>query len=345
MDLIRTDLADPTEGISLCHESLNGSCPKLTYPEVIRVPLYIFFGTSVVLTVVGNLLVIITVVHFKQLHTPTNYLIVSLAVSDLLLGGLVMPLSMIRSIESCWYFGEWTCKIHTSIDVMCCTASILNLSLISIDRYYAIGQPLQYKSMITSSAIAVMISVSWGVSALVGFGMVFLELNILGIEQFYYSVTCKGGCILLQSVASSTVSSLLSFYIPGVIMLCIYLKIFLIAQQQARSIHGKHIQGRTGKQTDVSKMERKATKTLAIIMGVFLFLWLPFFICNIIDPLIGYMIPPLWFDMVVWIGYFNSTCNPFVYALFYSWFRKAFKIILLGKVFQRDSSKTNLFLE
>ena len=343
MDLRSTSHAGVEEIIPLCHESLNGSCPKFSYPDVIRVPLYVFFGTSVVITVVGNLLVIITVAHFKQLHTPTNYLILSLAVADLLLGGFVMPPSVIRSIESCWYFGEWFCKIHTSTDVMCCTASILNLSLISIDRYYAIGQPLQYNSKITGSAIAIVISISWGISAVVGFGMVFLELNMWGIEEFYYSVSCMGGCILLQSVASSTVSSLMSFYIPGVIMLGIYLKIYLIARQQARSIHHKHMQGR--KQAVVSKMERKATKTLAIIMGVFLSFWLPFFICNIIDPLIGYSIPPFWFDTVVWIGYFNSTCNPLVYALFYSWFRKAFRIIVLGKVFQSDSSKTNLFTE
>ncbi|XP_063078642.1 trace amine-associated receptor 1-like [Engraulis encrasicolus] len=341
------DVRSSTDHVPLCHESLNGSCPKSTYPAAFRVPLYVFFGSSVVLTVVGNLLVIVTVVHFKQLHTPTNYLILSLAVSDLLLGGFVIPPSMVRSVESCWYFGEWFCKVHTGTYVMCCTASILNLSLISIDRYYAIGYPLQYSVRVTGRAAMVMICVSWGISAVVGFGMVFLELNIVGIdEEFYNSVACTGGCVLLQSVASSTVSSLLSFYIPGLIMLCIYLKIYLIAQQQARSIHGKHAQGKpSAAAAAVSKMERKATKTLAIIMGVFLSFWLPFFLCNIIDPLSGYSIPPLWFDMVVWIGYFNSTCNPVVYALFYSWFRKAFRIILLGKVFQNDSSKLNLFTE
>uniref|UniRef100_A0AAY4CVF5 Trace amine-associated receptor 1 n=1 Tax=Denticeps clupeoides TaxID=299321 RepID=A0AAY4CVF5_9TELE len=332
--------------MTLCYTHLNNSCPKIIYPLFVRVPLYAFFVTAVIFTVCGNLLVIISIVHFKQLHTPTNYLVLSLAVADLLLGAIVMPPSMIRSVETCWYLGKWFCKIHSSTDVMCCTASILNLSLISIDRYYAVGRPLQYQTKITSNAIAVMITISWGISAAVGFGMVFLELNILGIEELYNSIACEGRCVLLQSAMSSTVSSVLSFYIPGVIMLSIYLKIYLIAQRQAQLIQDSNVHSRfNGKNSAVSKMERKATRTLAIIMGVFLSLWLPFFVCNVIDPIIGYPIPDLVFDFVVWVGYFNSTFNPIVYALFYSWFRKAFQIILQGKIFQPGSSNIRLFSE
>ncbi|XP_061099239.1 trace amine-associated receptor 1-like [Conger conger] len=328
------------EHSDFCYEAVNRSCLKITYPIVIRISLYIFLITIIVLTICGNILVIISITHFKQLQTPTNYLILSLAVTDFLLAVVNMPPSMVRTIETCWYFGDMFCKIHSSTEVMLCTVSILNLSFISIDRYYAVCQPLHYQTKITTCATVIMIMVSWSVSACVGFGMVFLELNILGTEEFYYNnVACVGGCVLFQTQASSAISSILSFYIPGFIMLVIYQKIFHVAQKQARSIHSIAC---NNVQSENRKMERKATKTLAIVMGVFLSCWLPFFICNIIDPMISYSVPPVLFDTFFWLGYFNSTSNPIVYALFYNWFRKAFKIIIFGKIFQAHSSRTKL---
>ncbi|KAJ8008981.1 hypothetical protein DPEC_G00084070 [Dallia pectoralis] len=249
------------------------------------------------LTVCGNLLVVIPVIHFKQLHTPTNYLILSLAVSDLLLGVIVMPPSMIYSLEGCW-------------------------------------------TKITVHVVFVMVLVTWGISALVGFGIIFLELNIWGIEEFYYEyIACEGRCALFQNKVSSIVSSVISFYIPGVGMLSLYLKIFLIAQRQVRSLQS------VAENNPVGKSQRKATKTLAIIMGVFLSFWTPFFVCNCIDPFIGYSIPPGLFVTFVWIGYLNSTINPMVYAFFYSWFRKALRMIISAKIFQPDSSILQLFSE
>ncbi|KAL7889061.1 hypothetical protein AOLI_G00040350 [Acnodon oligacanthus] len=311
----------------LCYEFSNGSCPKFAYPLLLRVPLYLFFTSVVILTIFGNLFVILSIVHFRQLHMPTNYLVLSLAVTDLLLGSFVMPPSMIRSVETCWYLGTLFCKIHSSVDVTLCTASILNLCFISIDRYYAVCHPLLYQSKITPFTTAVMISICWTVSAAVGFGIIFLELNILGIEDFYYeNIVCEGGCVLFQSAASSTASSLLSFYLPGIVMLSIYLKIFRVARKQAKSIQDS--KSKSNAQSVLSREERKATKTLAVIMGVFLSLWTPFFICNIVDPFTAYSIPPVLFDMLVWIGYLNSTCNPIVYAFFYRWFRKALRMVL-----------------
>ncbi|XP_071382496.1 trace amine-associated receptor 1-like [Centroberyx affinis] len=310
----------------LCFESRNASCLRTIYPLSVRVSLYLFLGIMVVLTVCGNVLVVMSVAQFKQLHTPTNYLILSLAVSDLLLGLLVMVPSMILSVETCWYFGDVFCKVCNSADVLLCTASILNLSFISIDRYYAVCQPLLYRSKITVNAVLIMILVSWSVSAVAGFGMIFLELNILGIEEFYYT----------HVALSSTVSSVLSFYIPGVVMLGIYLKIFLVAQRQVRSIHNTRT-------SDPS--QTKATKTLAIIMGAFLSFWTPFFVCNVINPFINYSIPSALFHTLLWVGYLNSTVNPLVYAFFYSWFRKAFRMIISCKIFNSDISDIKLFTE
>ncbi|XP_076872267.1 trace amine-associated receptor 1-like [Brachyhypopomus gauderio] len=324
----------------MCCESLNGSCSKFVYPLFVRVPLYLFFGSVVILTVFGNLFVILTIVHFKQLHMPTNFLVLSLAVTDLLLGALVMPPSMIRSVETCWYLGKLFCKIHSSVDVTLCTASILNLSFISIDRYYAVCRPLLYQSKITTFVTLVMISICWSVSVVGGFGIIFLELNVLdSVDFFSENMVCEAG--VFHNAMCTLFTSLLAFYFPGLVMLSIYTKIFHVARKQAKSI--QHIKCKSSTQPVISKEQRKATKTLSVIMGVFLSLWTPFFICNVIDPFIGYSIPPLLFDMLVWVGYLNSTCNPIVYALFYKWFRKAFWIIITGKIFYPGSSRVNLF--
>ncbi|KAG9282310.1 trace amine-associated receptor 1-like [Astyanax mexicanus] len=334
--------AQIVDNTPLCYEFLNRSCPKLVYPLFLRVPLYLFFSSVVILTVLGNLFVIITIFHFKQLHMPTNYLVLSLAVTDLLLGVIYMPPCMVQSVETCWYLGHLFCKIYNSSGIMLCTASILNLSFISIDRYYAVCHPLLYHNKISSFVTFLMIFICWSVATVVGFGIIFLEINLLGVEEFYHEhVACEGGCVMFQSTTSSTSSSLFSFYIPGVVMLSIYIKIFRVAQKQAKSIQDSKCKNT---ESVLSKEEKKATKTLAVILGMFLSLWMPFFICNILNPFTGYLIPPIFFDMLAWIGLMNSTCNPIVYAFFYKWFRKAFRIILTGKIFQPGSSRTNLFL-
>ncbi|XP_019966430.1 trace amine-associated receptor 1-like [Paralichthys olivaceus] len=319
--------------IHLCYESDNVTYTFTSNPSIICVVLYIFLGSLSVVTICGNLLVIISIVYFKQLHTPTNYLILSLAVADLLVGVLVFPFSMAFTVTSCWYHEGLFCKVRGSFDVTLSTASILNLCCISIDRYYAVCQPLRYKTKINNRVIAIMILVSWGIAALIGIGLI-----IAGFNQG----KCEESC-LIDALISTTLACIFSFYIPVIIMLCIYLKIFLVAQRQAYSIQQSTACQSTKSGAGISKMERKATKTLATVMGVFLLCWTPYFLCIIFQPLTYSVTPIAVIEALNWLTLSNSMLNPFIYAFFYTWFRSAFRMIMSGKIFQGDFANARLF--
>ena len=84
---------------AFCYQ-VNGSCPRTVHPLAIQVVIYLACAVGVLITVLGNLFVVFAVSYFKVLHTPTNFLLLSLALADMLLGLLVLPLSTVRSVES-----------------------------------------------------------------------------------------------------------------------------------------------------------------------------------------------------------------------------------------------------
>ncbi|XP_038124929.1 trace amine-associated receptor 1-like [Cyprinodon tularosa] len=293
-----------------------------SYPAVCVI-LYGFLTLLSLVTVCGNFLVILSVIYFKQMHTPTNTLILSLAVADLLVGMFAFPLRMFLSLSACMYryYVSLFCKIRDSFDILFSQCSILHLCCISVDRYHAVCQPLTYKSKINGRVVFFMIALSWGVSVFIAIALVNSRLT---------NDECQDMCFI-DVVMTNIVGPLLSFFLPILIMLCIYLKIFVVAQRQVRSIQAKMKPGAT-----VSKMERKATKTLAIVLGVFVFCWAPFFLFLSFKTVGNDSAPVHLIETVAWLGLANSTLNPFIYGFFYSWFRSAFKMIISGKILKGD---------
>lgn len=115
----------------------------------------------IVVTIIGNILVCVAVCLVRKLRRPCNYLLVSLAVSDLCVAILVMPMALLYEILGRWNFGPIVCDVWVSFDVLSCTASILNLCMISVDRYYAITKPLEYGVKRTPKRMIACVSLVW----------------------------------------------------------------------------------------------------------------------------------------------------------------------------------------
>ncbi|KAM9234565.1 LOW QUALITY PROTEIN: trace amine-associated receptor 9 [Dugong dugon] len=327
-----------TEAVELCSENVNGSI-KTPYSPGPRAILYAVPGFGAVLAVFGNLLVIIAILHFKQLHTPTNFLIASLACADFLVGVTVMPFSTVRSVESCWYFGESYCTFHTCFDTSFCFASLFHLCCISVDRYVAVTDPLTYPGKFTALVSGICIVLSWFFS--VSFSIFYTGASEEGIEELVVALTCVGGC---QAPLNQNwiLLCFLLFFIPTVAMVFIYGKIFLVVKHQARKIESIASQGQSSSESykeRVAKGERSA-KTLGIAMAAFLVSWLPYIIDAVIDAYMNFITPPYVYEILVWCVYYNSPMNPLIYA-FYPWFRKAIKLTVSGKVLRSDSSTIN----
>lgn len=136
------------------------SLPSIIIASIFAIILMIF-------VVVGNLLVIVAIATEKSLKNIQNWFIASLAVADFFLGVLIIPFSLANELMGYWIFGTVWCDIHSAMDVLLCTASIMNLCLISLDRYWSITQAIDYLKKRTPGRAAIMIALVWILSAVI----------------------------------------------------------------------------------------------------------------------------------------------------------------------------------
>lgn len=127
----------------------------------------IIITVAMIVVVVGNMLVIIAIATENALKNITNWFIASLAVSDFLLGLVIMPFSLANLLMGYWMFGDLWCELHAAIDVLLSTASINNICLISLDRYWSITHAVAYLKKRTPERAAIMIVAVWVFSGLV----------------------------------------------------------------------------------------------------------------------------------------------------------------------------------
>ncbi|XP_051731456.1 trace amine-associated receptor 13c-like [Ctenopharyngodon idella] len=331
---------DPTE---FCFPAVNNSCLKGTHLVSTQTVLYLILVSAMTVTILGNLVVIISIAHFKQLQTPTNILVMSLALTDLLLGLVVMPFSMIRSVNGCWYYGDAFCLLHSTFDLFLTAVSIAHLVCIAIDRHQAVCYPLQYPTRITIPVAWVMVLISWTLVAVYSYGIAYSKANVEGLEEYIESIYCMGSCTLLFNALWGALDAIIGFFLPCSVMVGLYARIFVVAKKHARKLDDAHQQENENVFKSSRRSERKAAKTLGVVMGVFIICWLPYFINSIIDPYINFSTPVALLEVFVWLAYINSTINPIIYGLFYPWFRKTLSLILTMRIFEPNSSDINVF--
>ncbi|XP_027016395.2 trace amine-associated receptor 13c-like [Tachysurus fulvidraco] len=312
------------------------SCPERSVSPAVYILLYVCSAAVVLLTVCGNLLVIISVLYFKQLHTPTNMLLLSLAVSDFLVGLFVMPFHFTWLIESCWMFGHIFCILFNFMSFQLTSVSVGNVVLISLDRYMALSNPFLYLKDITSKIVHTLIGLSWVFSFLYNF--VFFYVN----GNFTDLFLCPGECLVsTYDEVGSVIDLIFIVVIPCSLMLVLYFQVFVIARRHANAIRdlNQNKKNISKNVSEVMKSERKAAKVLGILVFVFLGCLVPYYICTLMSNTASSYIV---INNILILFYLNSSINPVIYALFYSWFQKCTKMILSCKILHTDCSFVNV---
>ncbi|KAE9413311.1 hypothetical protein Angca_003743 [Angiostrongylus cantonensis] len=368
----------------------------------------------IVMTIVGNTLVAVAIFSYRPLKKVQNYFLVSLAASDLAVAILVMPLHVVKFLaDGRWLLGIPICQFFTTADILLCTSSILNLCAIAIDRYCAIHDPINYAQKRTPRFVCLVILTVWILSAIISVP------PLIGWND-WSSQKLRDHCELSSERAFVVFSASGSFFLPLLVMVIVYAKIYLEARQRIRTNRGRsaltriknaatdeiddrpeskrfsmdstkmgrrtsekiplvHTVGtsiftvtftfdfilvfllqsfvgmkryflyshsnqsfllflknptamlRHREKISVAK-EKRAAKTIAVIIFVFTFCWLPFFCAYVILPFCETCtLHPKVNQAFTWLGYINSSLNPFLYGILNLEFRRAFKKILCPK--------------
>ena len=262
-------------------------------------------------TIFGNVLVIVAFSVFHRIRTVTNCFLVSLACTDLCVAIFSMPIWTVYLLTGPgWLLDHLLTKIWTIADILLGTASIVNLTVISLDRLICIKKPMVYPQIMTPSKVRTALVLIWLYSFLLAL-----------ISYFFWNFALFNFIV-----------SILSFFLPLVFIIIAYVLIFKVALRQTRCIHSNlPDQGLRARPSRYNFLkELKAAKTLAVVVGCFVVCWCPFVVLNMIYSLCVQcpIVNPNVILVTKWMHYGNSLVNPLIYACMNKDFRISFKKLL-----------------
>ncbi|XP_070694394.1 trace amine-associated receptor 4-like [Pempheris klunzingeri] len=322
------------EEAELCFpQLLNSSCRKTQRPEFVSMLTYIILSSISLITVTLNLLVIISISHYKQLHTPTNLLLLSLAVSDFFVG--VLMLFQMVLLDGCWVLGNLMCAVYYVLDYALTSASIGTMVLISVDRYVAICDPLRYTTKVTQKRVQLCVCLCWMCS------LIFHSIRFKdNLEQPGRYNSCFGECVVIIDYIAGLTDLFLSFIGPVTVVVILYIRVFVVVVSQAHAMrsHTVAISVQCSVKMTAKKSEMKAAGILGVVVVVFLICVCPYFCVALTGQ--DTKLNASSSAFVICLFYFNSCLNPVIYAVFYPWFRKSIKLIVTLQILKHGSCET-----
>lgn len=292
-----------------CHQnsfivSLNALIPAITLSTL-----------SGVAAIFLNILVIWAIYRNPALRSATNYWIISLAVADLLIAVLGVPVWCLKLLQKAELIKPNVHNLFTVVVVLTLCSSSLNLLALSYDRFVGVTSPFQYHSRITSARCGKVIAAIW--TASIAAALISLQNKC--------TITAHGHFVLFTGI----------FGIPLIFICYFYFRIFKEAKRQKRLIK---VQASSCHDQPRYLKENKAAMTVAMVTGSFALCWLP----SLIDSMIHLLAPAIWDETQLWLGttalaFFSPVLNPILYAVRVKAFRNTFQTVAVFGKIKRNS--------
>ena len=295
------------------------------FERILKILLPIVLGVITLLGVLGNGLVIWTILTNKKMKTPTNLLILNLAVADFLFVVMCVPFYVVEYMSPKYMYGSAGCKISRYLIYVCACVSIYTLVLMSLVRCIVVVHPLSSKSWITTCRVCITVAAIW-IITLGGFSPLLVQYEIYSYSHFGEA---KSACVDLKALLFPNLQKLVSlmffvfgYALPLYIMIILYGILLIMLRCGSRS---------TGS-LEFSRQRHRAhghaTKMVIVVVVCFLLCWLPLqviFMVLAFGKWPGTVAGTVVNMLANCLAYFNSCMNPILYAFLSTQFRQRFK--------------------
>lgn len=287
-----------------------------------------------IVSLLGNVLVCISVYRNTRLRTTTNIYIVALAISDLLSAIFVMPLAAGVLISGRWPFGETVCQMHAFFSLFVVYISPVTMGFTALNRYVRICKSdEQYKRFFSKWKSRVRLASAWTFIA-----SYILIMRLTGLQGFHF-VPGYAACLNVHlnrfaKIVHYFVVIVLFVALPLALTIFSYRRVFKKIQEHNR-VSAQALQGHGGN-TTVSKHEIRISRSLFVVVFVFMLCWIPSWIITILARF--KIIDTMPQNVQLLCSFFvnlSSTINPFIYAGMNPLFRREFRRTVLCKPGER----------